>query len=419
MNLAPPLQPSLGHPPSASGAQALERYRRLLAERALPLIEDFERTHGDMTFVLAPDGRIHDDVLRLKTTMQQLAAQEELYCPHLPVEDGGLGLGLVDCFYLQEEVFRHGLRGLQWTLAWTDGPGHLVRYWSPEMRDAHLEPFLAGRTNVAFALTEPGAGSDFPALTTTARRDGDRWILNGRKHLITGAPYVELAQVFARRPDDPRGRLTAFLVPLAAPGVTRGSVQQTIMADGQTGEIVLDDVEVPATALIGEPGDALRLAFLWINWSRTRRGGMCSGLAHHCLARSLVFAREREAFSVRIAELGAVAAVLSDMVLDWEAMRALSLETLARLDRSSIFETVVTARDRSAISILKTWNDEALYRVADGAIQVHGGRGLLTEHGLEKIFRVARNLRIPAGTTEVQRAMIASAVLAAEDAVTE
>jgi acyl-CoA dehydrogenase len=138
---------------------------------------------------------------------------------------------------------------------------------------------------------------------------------------------------------------------------------------------------------------------------------MCSGLARHCLSRAVGFAREREAFGRPIGELGAIASAVSDIALECEAMRALSLEALARLDRSSIFEAAVTAADRATISIVKTWNDEALCRVADAAVQIHGGRGLLTEYGLEKIYRVARNLRIPAGTTEVQRATIAQALL--------
>ena len=102
--------------------------------------------------------------------------------------------------------------------------------------------------------------------------------------------------------------------------------------------------------------------------------------------------------------------MLSDMAMDWEVMRALSLELLARLDWAEIFTGPVTAASRRDISVLKTWCDEALFRVADRSIQVHGGRGLLADTGLEKIFRVARNLRIPAGTTEVQRATIAAAL---------
>jgi alkylation response protein AidB-like acyl-CoA dehydrogenase len=289
-----------------------------------------------------------------------------------------------------------------------------VSHWSAEARERHLPDFLAGRTSVAFALTEPGAGSDALALETSARRDGDGWVLSGEKHLITGAPFVELAQVVARVEGAGRRELTAFLVPMDAPGAERGPVQQTLMADGQTGVLRFRDVRLPASAVIGDVGGGLAMAFLWINWARTRRGGMCSGLARHCLERSVRYGRERRAFGAPIASLGPVAQMLSDMHMDREAMRSLSLELLARLDRADLFHAPSTPASRRDVSTLKTWNDEALLRVVDRAIQVHGGRGLLTETGLERIYRVARNLRIPAGTTEVQRSVIAESLMAEE-----
>ena len=152
------------------------------------MVEAVEGELGDTAFALEPDGRLAAPMIGLKRAMQQASARAGLYCPHLPAADGGLGLSLVNTFYLQEEVYRHGLRGAQWMLAWTDGPSHLVGHWSAEARERHLPGFLAGRTNVAFALTEPGAGTDVLALESTARRDGDGWVLSGVKHLITGAP---------------------------------------------------------------------------------------------------------------------------------------------------------------------------------------------------------------------------------------
>lgn len=406
--------PVAAYPPSPAGREALDRLTAFLAEVGRPMVEDVERGQPDRSFALEPDGRLAAPLLDLKRRMQRAAAEAGLYCPHLPPSDGGLGLGLVDCFYLQEEVYRHGLRGLQWALAWTDGPSHLVGHWSPEARARHLAPFAAGEANVAFALTEPGAGSDFAALQTRARRDGgDGWVLDGSKHLITGAPQADLAQVFARVEGQERGRLTAFLVPLDAPGVRRGPVQQTIMADGQTGSLHFDGVRVPGWARIGDEHAALPLAFVWINWTRTRRGGMCSGLAHHCVDRSLAHARRRHAFGRPIADFGAIETTLSDMYMTWRSMRALSLELLDELDRTELLTGRVTAAARRDVSVLKTVNDEGLFRVADLAIQVHGGLGLLTEVGLEKIFRVARNLRIPAGTTEVQRGLIARSLTGA------
>lgn len=393
-----PAVTSLGHPPSARCEEVLGRVRAFLdtLEPQLPVEPD--------PFSLDLD---------LKRRVQEASAAAGLYCPHLPVADGGLGLSLVETFWVQHEVYRRGIGGGQWMLAWTDGPSPLVSAWSAASREAHLAPFLAGTTSVAFALTEPGVGSDFPSLTTTARPDGaGGYRLSGEKHLITGAPTCELAQVFCRVEGAPRGELTAFLVDLSAAGVERGPVQQTIMGDGLTGSLRFTDVRVEAEALLGSAGSALPLAFRWINWARSRRGGMCTGLARHCLERSVAYAHERESFGRPIAEHGAVGEMLANMAMDVEALQALSLELLARLDRNPGFLAggPVSAADRRDLSILKTWCDEALYRVADTSIQVFGGRGLLTATGIERIFRVARNLRIPAGTTEIQRDLIARAL---------
>jgi alkylation response protein AidB-like acyl-CoA dehydrogenase len=405
------MERSLGHPPSAAGRRALELVRRFLADTALPLVETFEREHGDGTFALEPDGRLAAPVHELKRAMHRAAASAGVYCPHLPAVDGGLGLGLVDCFHVQEEVYGHGLRGQQWALAWTDGPSPLVSAWGAGARDRWLRDLTAGRITCCFALTEPGAGSDFPALRTTARRDGDGWRLSGEKHLITGAPQAELAHVLARADGAAREELTCFLVPLDADGVERGRVQQTIMADGQTGPIELHDVRVGPVDVVGGLGEGRALAFRWINWARTRRGGMCSGLARFCSSRALAYAREREVAGRPIAELGSVAAMLADLTIDVEAMCALSLELLGRLDARGTLWELPSADDRRDVSVLKTFCDETLERVADRAIQVHGGRGLLAETGLERVLRVARNLRIPAGTVEVQRAIIGKALL--------
>ena len=390
-----------------AGTEVLARMRAFMAEVALPRCAVFERNHPDPAFALEPDGRLAEPVYGFKREMQQLSAAAGLYCPHLPAPDG-LGLGLLDCMFLQEEVYSHGLRGQQWGLAWTDGPSPLVRHWSAAARERLLPHFLAGRTAVCVALTELGAGSDFPALETVARPDGKGWRLTGAKHLITAAPQAELAQVFARIEGAPRGELSCFLVEMDADGVERGPVQQTIMADGQTGGFALTDVFVGEDAVVGEPGGARALAFDWINWARTRRGGMASGLGRYCVEASTGYAHEREAYGRPIVELGTVGAMLADMVIDLETIRALSLELLGRLDqRGTLFDSAPSAADRRDVSILKSYCDDALYRIADRAIQVHGGRGLLTTTGLEKIFRVARNLKIPAGTAEVQRAIIA------------
>ena len=410
-------EPSHGFPPTEKGRDALERMRRLLDEVVLSMVAEHDHEHGSAAPPVESDGRLSDSRAELKHAVQQESAQAGLYVPQLPKEYGGLELGLVDLFYIQEEVFLHGLDGAEWVLSWTEGPNHLIPFWSEESKAAYLDDYLGGAINVCNAITEESGGSDFLTMTTAARRDGDDWILNGRKFFVTGGPIVELGCIFARVEGGNHEELSAFLVPLDSPGVERVRVLQTLMLDGFTGELAFNDVRLPASALIGEEGDGLLFAAMLYNWIRSRRGGLCSGLAQHCAQRSLAYARERETFGQPIIEYGAVASMLTDNHMDLLAMRAVSLELLDRFERAGgLLDGEVSVRDRRDIAVLKTFNEEALYRIADRSIQVHGGRGLLTETKLEKIFRVARNLRIPGGTTEIQRSAIAETFSADDSA---
>ena len=408
-------EPSHGFGPSDEGLEALEKMRRLLDDVVLPMVAEHEREHASAAPAVEADGRLSDARAALKKDVQQESAQAGLYTPQLPTEYGGLGLGLVDLFYLQEEVFLHGLDGAEWVLSWTEGPNHLIPYWSEGSKSQYLDDYLGGRLNVCNAISEESGGSDFLTMTTSVSRDGEDWVMNGQKFFVTGGPIVELGCVFARIEGAAQDELSAFLVPLDAPGVERVRVLQTMMIDGFTGELAFRDVRLPASALIGEEGDGLLFAAMLYNWIRSRRGGLCSGLAQHCAQRALAYARERVTFDRPIIEYGAVSSMLTDNHMDLLAMRAVSLELLDRFERSEgLLAGEVNVRDRRDIAVLKTFNEEALYGIADRAIQIHGGRGLLTETKLEKIFRVARNLRIPGGTTEIQRSAIADSFSASD-----
>ena len=411
-----PLEPSRGYPPSPRGLDALQRTRAFLHEWALPRCAAFRQEHGDWTFALEPDGRPAPHVLAFKREMQMRSAEAGLYALGVPEQDGGGGLGMVDLFHVHEEVFRHGLQGQQWLLAWTEGPTHLVRYLSEHARREWLPDLLAGRINMASAITERGGGSDVSQPVTRARRDGDGWVLEGEKWLITGAPVVELVLVRVPVEGGPPGSLTCFVLPIDTPGVTRGAVLQTLLADGFTGSLAFDGVRLGPEHLLGREHGGVELLRFGRSWIRTRRAGMCSGLARHCLDRSLAFAQERQAFGKPIFEHGEVGSMLVDMYQEWTALRAVALELLARFDADRVYDEPVSNADRRDLAFLKTYCEDRLYAVADRAVQVHGGRGLLSEQGLEKIFRVARNLRIAGGTRETQRAAMLATFLEDEDA---
>jgi alkylation response protein AidB-like acyl-CoA dehydrogenase len=202
-----------------------------------------------------------------------------------------------------------------------------------------------------------------------------------------------------------------FLVPADAPGFARGRDIPTMLGDGLTGELTFTDVRVPAEHLVGEPGDGFALAMTWINWRRMCRGGMCAGWGRWLCERAVCRARSRQSGGRPIAELQAVQHLLADMDTDVFTAHAASLVAQAELDRLGPFDIPLDPRAPRLISLIKVINDEAFFRVTDNAVQVHGGTGLLGGSPEEKLFRVARNLRIPAGTVEIQRNAIARGLL--------
>jgi len=202
-----------------------------------------------------------------------------------------------------------------------------------------------------------------------------------------------------------------FIVDADSPGFRRGRDIPTMLNDGLTGELEFTDVRVPMENVVGEVGDGFVLAMSWINWRRLCRGGMCSGWGQWLLDRAVRRAQKRQSGGKPIAELQAVQHLLADMDLDLYQARATSLVAQSALDALGPFDIPLHRDAPRLISLVKVINDEAFYRVADNAVQVHGATGLLLGSAEEKLFRIARNLRIPAGTVEIQHNAIARSLL--------
>ncbi len=202
-----------------------------------------------------------------------------------------------------------------------------------------------------------------------------------------------------------------FLVEADRPGFRRGADYPTMLDDGLTGELVLDGVRVPDENRVGEVGQGLALALTWINWRRMCRGGMCAGWGRWLVDRAVARARCRRSGGAPIGDLQAVQHLLADADADVYAARATSLLAQAELDALGPFDVPLHPDAIRLISLVALVNDEAFYRVADRALQVHGASGLSRNGVEEKLFRLARNLRIPAGTVEIQRNAIARALL--------
>lgn len=271
---------------------------------------------------------------------------------------------------------------------------------------------MAGEITGAFANTEPTVGTDVLAMRTRARRDGTDWIISGHKAWITNSHFADVVQVVAvTEPGAGTRSLSMFLVDADAPGFRRGRDIPTMLGDGLTGELEFDGVRVPAANVVGEVGDGLALAMMWINWRRLCRGGMCAGWGAWLRQRAVHRARTRQSGGRPIAEHQAVQHLLAGMDTDVYSARATSLVAQAELDALGPYRLPLHRDAPRLISIVKLVNDEAFYRVADAAVQVHGAVGLLQGSPEEKLFRVARNLRIPAGTVEIQRNAIARGLL--------
>lgn len=389
--------------PVAEAEPLIEEARALLDGPVEDLIAAHGRDHGGEPR-LEPDGSLARHVREFKQSVHRLGAEAGLYAPHISRQLGGRGASMRASMYLQEEVFSRGFRGQQWVLGWTDGPSPMLEEATDRAVEEFVEPLMRAEITTAFAQTEPEAGSDATRMRTVARRAGGDWVVTGRKHIITNAPFAEVVQVVARTED---GRFGVFLVPEGTPGFSRGPVQQTIMDDGQTGSLTFEDCRIPRDMALGAPREDFDLPMRWINWTKARRAGMCAGLARHCLDRALGRAKEREAFGRPIGSFEQVALQISEAYRRTWAMRTACDRLLEEIDASENPWERPDAATRANFAAIKLIAEECLLEASDVAVQVFGGLGLLKSTGLESIFRVARNLRIPGGTAEIQRREVA------------
>jgi acyl-CoA dehydrogenase len=392
-----------------------DRFRRFLDDDVAP-VENTLAEAGVGTASLPrhdDDGRMHPVVWEARRQVQRRAGAAGLYAPHIGARFGGGGFTRVEMHHVEEFVYRHSGLGLGLAaLAWTEGPSPACEHFSETARQQYLTPLVEGRMTAAFANTEPGAGSDVLAMTTHAERRGGDWVINGRKAWITNAHFADVIQVVAvTDPDAGTKSLSMFLVDQDAPGFRRGADIPTMMDDGLTGELEFRDVRVPSANVVGDIGDGFALAMTYINWRRLCRGGMCAGWGAWLLERAVQRSRQRHAGGRPIGDLQAVQHLIAGMDLDVYQARATSLVAQAHLDQLGPFDLPVHRDVPRLVSLVKSINDEAFFRVSDRAVQVHGATGLRRGSPEEKLFRVARNLRIPAGTTEVQLNAIAQGLL--------
>ncbi|MFB6529828.1 MULTISPECIES: acyl-CoA dehydrogenase family protein [unclassified Streptomyces] len=280
-----------------------------------------------------------------------------------------------------------------------------VAAWGSEEQKREWLPRLAsGEALGCFGLTEPGTGSDAGNLVTRAVRDGDDYRISGTKMFITNGTWAEVVLLFARTNDAPGHKgVSAFLVPTDTPGLTRRAIHGKLGLRGQaTAELVLDDVRVPAAAMLGPEGKGFTVAMSALAKGRMSVAAGCVGIAQAALDAAVRYAGEREQFGRPIASYQLVQELISDIAVDVDAARLLTWRVADLIDRGLDFAT--------AASKAKLYASEAAVRAANNALQVFGGYGYIDEYPVGKLLRDARVMTLYEGTSQIQKLIIGRAL---------
>lgn len=287
------------------------------------------------------------------------------------------------------------------------GSQGLVMDGTEEQKKKYLPKLASGEMISCFALTEPEAGSDAGSLSTSAKRTGNGYVLNGTKRYITNAPEAQLFTVFARtNAEQPGSRgVSAFLIEAGTPGLTVGAPERKMGQQGaHIADVILEDCEVPGNALLGSTeNQGFKTAMKVLDRGRLHISAVCVGIAERLIRDSLTYAMERQQFGEPIAEFQLIQAMLADSRVEAYAARCMVLDAAMRRDAG---ENVGTEA-----SCCKLFASEMVGRVADRAVQIHGGAGYVLDHGIERFYRDVRLFRLYEGTSQIQQLIIARAMI--------
>jgi alkylation response protein AidB-like acyl-CoA dehydrogenase len=316
---------------------------------------------------------------------------------HLPAEYGGGGAGLTEAVVVTEELAAHGLPLLIAVISPAICGSILAAHASPEMKGSWLPGLADGTRRMAFALTEPDAGSNSHNVSTTARPAGTGWTITGGKYYISAADECEALLLVARDggvPAGGRSRLSLFVVPTDAPGLTMTPIPTALVCPDRQFTVFLDDVQVGPDAVIGAAGEGFRQVFAGLNPERVLAAALCNGIGRYAVDKAADYARQRKVWSEPIGAHQGIAHPLAQAHVDVE---------LARLATARAAELFDAGQDAAgAANIAKLAAADAALAALDQAIQTHGGNGLALEYGLADLWFVTRLMR----TAPVSREMV-------------
>ncbi len=323
----------------------------------------------------------------------------------VPKEFGGAGLGVLDTILILEEL-NYGCAGVTNALA-ANGLAAvpLLIAGTDEQKKEYLGQLAREVSFAAFCTTEPGAGSDVAGLSTTYRKVGDEYVLNGVKHFISNGTVASWYAAFATKDKSLKHQgISCFVFPADLPGIRKNRMKDKLgQRAADTAEVVFEDVKVPRRALVGEEGQGFKIAMQTFDRTRPEIGAICIGIAQRALDEATKYALERQQFGQPIANFQAIQFMLADMAIDVEAMRLLTYKAAWMIDQGAPASIVS--------SYAKAFGADATMRITTDAVQVFGGYGYMKEYPVEKLMRDAKLLQIYEGTSQIQRVVIARNLL--------
>ena len=355
-----------------------------------------------------PDDEHFDKIV---AGLREEAKAAGLFNPHLPAEWGGLGLGPLGMAIVSQECGASGLASMGLNaMAPDEGNMHLLLHaGTPEQLEKYLRPLAEGSIRSCFAMTEQAAGADPTGIRTTAEKQGGEWVLNGEKWFISGAMGAAFAIVVARSETegDPRGSYSLFLVDADNPGwkVLREVPVMGTHAPGGHCEVEIEDCRIPLDAMLGSPGEGYKLAQVRLGPARLAHCMRWIGVAQRALDIAAERSLTRETFGEPLAKRQTIQNWLADSAIELYASRLMVLHSAYLIEKGLEY--------RQEVSMSKVYISEALGRIVDRAIQVHGALGYSGDLPLERFYRDARAARIYDGPSEVHRMVIARNLLKA------
>ena len=375
----------------------------LQLEETQRLVQETARDYA--TRVIAPRAREIDRDARIPREILKGLAELGLSGVNVPEALGGAEAGVVSYSLALTEIAK-ACASTAVTMAVTNMVNEVIaKFGTDEQRRAYV-PRLCDGTYLAgsFALSEPEAGSDPGAMRTTARRDGDSWVIDGSKQWITSGDFAGVFVVWARTGGPGTRGISTFLVEQGTPGLSVGHHEDKMGLRGSsTTALHFEGCRVPASALLGEENGGFKIAMMALDGGRVGIASQALGIGEAALEKGIAYAKERKAFGAPLADKQAIQWMIADARTELDAARLLTLRAAWLKEKGQLFS--------QQAAMAKLWSSEAAWRVCDRALQIHGGYGYVKEYDVERHYRDVRVTRIYEGTSEVQRIVISRGAL--------